>query len=454
MRRLVTSEPVGLLALSRADRALAQLAPQLSAFTTTPLWWDPANSTGNAADTPSTPTRGTDATVPFLTWQGLSLGFWGTYSPICVFTTFTQVIINMMSSQPNTRLDNVRVHPFGANGFLLIKGTVQTIGTGALVGVLPKNSATRQPLQATLVPSAGAITTGMRITNTSRGNSYTHVISHVSGNDWVLEQPLGAGLSLIEDDTWANGDNVSFQTESTINLSSAGAQDGSNFPIVLQDLTFNASVESVFGGNVYIYGCVAPNNVTMLGNNIPPTVIANTHISSAQFVSLSPDSDNSVIYGGGSTAGFMFGHFYFQNDFISAGGMFQFNGLNRNVWVIGNSSNNQWNVCGAVQFKGYVSGIGIINVIQNGYSDGIIGQGRVQYIGAAASTFLLQHSGGNPLQINGSATADAMDRTVSPAPFYPGRALSPSLLDTTVAGGGFAGSALGPNGSAYAATTH
>jgi hypothetical protein len=422
-------------------------------WSVTPLFWDPGNSTGLASDDFTNPLRGKDSAHPILTWNtGLCQGFWGTYSPVISSgLNLGNIVINQMSSQPDAT-DNVRLSPYGRGSVKIVGalGAAQTVGTGTLSGLLAKNASTRTLLAANLTPSAGTVAVGMRVTNTTR-NSSTHVLELVSGNLWRLDQPYtNAGA---EDDGWTTGDSVSFQNEVTTSLASADAKDGANCPITFQDITTRSGTTSVLGNSVLFTGCVLLGNVTTLPNNVSVSIIRNCSIGQpgSQFIANSLSNLPAASFVGGSNhTSLMVGSFYCGGDFVNAGGMSQLSGLNTNVWVTGNNSNNQWNVGAPVQFKGYISGIGQINVEQNGYVDGLAGQGQVQYVGTAASVFLLQHNSGNPLCVNNNQFADAEDRTVDPSAKHTNRALTPAALDLSVAAGGFAGIAYGPSGmSAY-----
>lgn len=412
---------------------------KIAPWATTPLFWDPANSTGLAADSNS----GLDATHPFLTWNaGIIANFWGTYSPVIVGTVF----VNQMSTQPNvgTTADVVRISHYGGSVALVgALGAAQTQGTGTLGNVVPKNAAARQPLRATLTPSAGSVAIGQLIFNNTRG-SYARINSSAGGSDWNITQPVGGGgvFSSTPDNTWASGDSYTLYNPVGTSIGGIYPRD-TNGSMVFAALTHGGADASLFN-SVSMYSCGIASDLSFTNNTNSNTYLINCDINEDVFCQTNISAVNVLAghYRGNGIG--MAGAFSFSTDFIHSGGqILHAGGSANNVWVLGGST---WSVFGKVMFSGYFTGVGTINTIPQT----IIGDSSTLFVGLAANVFI--NSGG--IQINGATVADALDRTVSPSPRISNRALTPATLDATVAAGGFGGMAYGPYGpAAYATTT-
>jgi hypothetical protein len=130
---------------------------------------------------------------------------WGTYAPRLRQTT----TIHFINSQSGNT-DPVIARPFAENtGSLIIKCELPTtpLQTGTLSGVVAKNRATPQLLNATIGAGGAAGQLIVNTTHPSRAFLYTNS----GGNAWNITQPLAPltpplGSSETEVDTWANGD--------------------------------------------------------------------------------------------------------------------------------------------------------------------------------------------------------------------------------------------------------
>ena len=228
---------------------------------------DPANSTGLAADDNS----GADALHPVLSYNFGVAQKWGTYSPMLRQNT----TLTWLSSQPANDADPVVFTPIMVGAVATIQGTLgpaQEVHTGALAGVVPKNRATKQLLQADL---GFAATPGQIVHNTTAGkDSWAFVYKNVSGTVFAITQPLTGAPTPIDEttipsevDTWANGDTFVLYAPVGINLVRAGADVTAeyvapNFPMPIQLRTLTA-----FSSNG------DENSETYIGTDVAQTLV-------------------------------------------------------------------------------------------------------------------------------------------------------------------------------------
>lgn len=426
--------------------------------------WDEQNASGCASDTLNDGyvcTCGASGHGPLATIGELIVHRWGNTPPLLKQAT----VVSVLSSAPSNDSDNMRIAMAGASfGSLTFLGTLtgaQSVGSGTLSGVVAKDPNASQLLQSSLTPSSGSVAIGQKICNTTRNpQSCAWVNSGAGGSVWNVSQPIvHVGFSSLEDNGWTSGDSYTLYAPVQIRLTSATVNDCGNSFLFFKDIGLQSGVTSTIGNGVYFWGSQLLGNVSAMPNAFAVASIVNSDLGpSAQFIGQNPFAPTYQFFAGQARSQLIYGTFYFKSDFILAGGgMFQYGGLNNNVWISSNP-NTQWHVNGATQFTGYVAGTGIVNVIRNGSgAAGVLGQGSVQYTGTAAATFLLHHTTGptdDTLQVNYVAFADAMDRTVDPAVFHAHRPLTAALLDTAVSGSGFRDIAYSADGaSAYELVT-
>lgn len=182
--------------------------------------FDFSNVSGNASDTNDCITTST----PCKTWQEIQARL-GTFQP----RWRQSVTITGMSAHTDSS-DPIYLAPFIENG-----ATVKLIGllnantqgqTGTLASTVVKNRATPQLLNVTL-GAGGAV--GQVIVATHSGvTSQATLNTNTSGNAWSLSQPLlltspptivsNIGVSVAEQDTWANGDTYTTYTTTPLNV--------------------------------------------------------------------------------------------------------------------------------------------------------------------------------------------------------------------------------------------
>lgn len=195
--------------------------PNILASWTVSQWYvDPANSTGCASDSNATCTTNTCGTAgdgPCRTFTQIATR-WTTYAPRLRQNT----TITFLSSQSGTA-DPVVLYPQYENGSIEVAlvgplGASQQACTGTLAGVVSKNRATPQLLNATLC--AGLTPGVFVVNNTHPSKAFTY--SLISGTTWALTQPLTSatfGVSFASEvDTWANGDSYTAYNLVGVNL--------------------------------------------------------------------------------------------------------------------------------------------------------------------------------------------------------------------------------------------
>ncbi|HYX20196.1 MAG TPA: hypothetical protein VFA98_05070 [Thermoanaerobaculia bacterium] len=166
---------------------------------------DPQNVTGLASDDNS----GIDATHPVLTYNFGVARKWATYSP----TLRQDTTLTWLSSQVGNA-DPVVFTPTMVGAVAILQGPLgaaQQIHAGNLAGVVPKNRAAGQLLEADL---GFAAPIGSLVQNTQAGkSSFAEVYKNIAGTVFALTQPIvpavmpvDFGTPTTEVDTWANGD--------------------------------------------------------------------------------------------------------------------------------------------------------------------------------------------------------------------------------------------------------
>lgn len=199
--------------------------PDQPAISQTDFWIDPQNRTGLANDANS----GTSPSAPVLTWNGGVIRRYGTKSPILSNNPLLTIYnYHFMSSSPNNDSDPIDFTPTVANqASVRFSGTFDAhniVGSGALAGVVAKNRATGQVLEADLAAVAGAAP-GMVLVNTTAGKASRCIVGpNVAGTVFILTQPI----TIVDDwplhsdptevDTYANGDTFSLYNEDLIDL--------------------------------------------------------------------------------------------------------------------------------------------------------------------------------------------------------------------------------------------
>lgn len=412
---------------------------------------DPANSSGLADDANS----GIDSAHPVLTWASI-VAKWGTQQPrLRQDTTFT-----FMSSQADNS-DPIYFDAYVENGarinFVGVLGAAQTIVSGVLAGVVAKNRATPQLLNATL---GAGVAVGSLVVNTTH-NSRAWVYANVAGNTWAMSQPLVPAVlptpSVVpaEVDTWANGDSYTAYNPVSVRFDYIGGRitSSSSGSIVVNSLTLAAvpsansfdearidSTQTILSeckilreqlwrtvevpGNSGIVNC-ALAGTSAIQKGLPGTAgtlffTGGFTLANMQLASVNYTGDvilNSAVdlvtngYAGG------YGTVYVETG--------------RTVRVLGAGDLNQF-----TQYGGpIVWGPGVWNVgstVRNRYPAGA---------GLAVATFL--NTGG--LNLNGQGTAYSV--STGAAAVWSSLALTPAALDAAQGVAGFGGLAMNPGGA-------
>lgn len=457
------------------DMALAVAAQAPSTTPTTPASWaiaqwylDPANATGNASDA----NAGTLSSAPLKTVAGL-VAKWGTDAPTLRQTT----TLTFLSSHTDNS-DPMRLNPYltcpnngsGTGSSLVITGTNPVAHSGTLGAVTAKNRATGQLWQVDIGVDPTPYIGTVLFHDITRG-AICFIRGVVDGHPTVaqltqplspqVEQTIGHGsLSFV--DTLAEGDSYELLTLQKINISSlvgsVDTQDPAGFPgnrqifvqnclvfdptptpaqegssidvgyctsftqcvvrrLVNAATSIQADTYFAWYGNVWLQaGTDGPAHSYFIGGEIDEGFLPG-------ILMLPNFLDGDVILSGNAFGGFLissssqcFGKVYIENCTLKAGGGWDID------YMVASDSNPQ----------SIIWGPGNLDF------SGVAGQTYLHNPGATyASTFLLTGT----LTIGGATTASAYDGAGT---WHGGIAFTAAKLDTTVAGGGFGGTAINP----------
>lgn len=414
---------------------------------------DPTNSTGFASDS----NTGIDATHPVLSYNGGVVAKWGTTSPYLRQDT----MLTWLSSQSDDT-DPVLFTPVMVNAVATFQGSIgasQEVGSGALTGVVPKNRAAGQILEADL---GFAAPIGTLLHNTTSGkDSYAWVYKNVGGTIFQLTQPMVPGVlpftlgtSVAEVDTWANGDTFVAYAPLAVNfvrLDPLTAEfDGSfAFPVQIYHLRASCADGVVGDDNLEI-----ETNVTLVESIFDSVPLyqkscddlgffwSNCFFGAGTFGQASGFSGE--MYGGAIIANADVGSslicWSLNNDII-----IDTTAVGESLYSCPNAVASFSQVCIVGElailsdlsvrsaFGAIIWGPGILNVI---------GLGRVFYdAGTASATFI--NLGG--IEINGLTDANAFDPTTGL--WKASISITGANLDLSIVGGGFGGMANIPGGA-------
>jgi hypothetical protein len=445
----------------------AQWIPPTNNPTWTQATWfvDPLNVSGTASDQNS----GIDAAHAVSTYTGGILAKWGTVSPTLVQDTN----ITWLSSQPTGGADPVIIRPVMSNAVLTIQGTTPTIvHSGVLGGVISKNRATGQLLEADL---GFAATPGQMVINTTAGkSSRAWVYQNVAGTVFKLTQPatpavlpVSPGDVMTEVDTWANGDTFELCDMISVNIvevdTTVAAYNTSTFPDPVQVYQLElASADGVIAddnviisNDVNVVECSATAIVSdTSGIDDEAAVVWNCFLAAGAFEGIASGAITIMLAGAILSPVIAISiSWSFDWDAILdvsiAGGAIgslldsanapQSNGL---VYI---STGNATNVQGIAVF---VAGSGFTQSGQSivwgpGVLNGI-GSARLSYTGGSATTIFI-NSGGLRLnsQVNANAFNPATGLWSSPI------AITAANLDLAFGAGGFGGLATNVGGASF-----
>jgi hypothetical protein len=431
------------------------------------IWYiDPANSTGNARDV----NFGADPQHPVLSYSGGVAAKWGTTAP--TFRNMTVTLI-WMSSQPTDSVDPVVFTPYTENAQVIIQGTQTVLFSGTLAGVISKNRATAQILTANLGFNAPI---GTLVKNTTVGKvSYAFIFQLVSGTTYLLSQPLEPQTipvstfpTIVEVDTWADGDTFEIVATSAANISVLDVTpvqyivDGGAFPEPLQlyQITAESADGTAFDNNMLFGLQIAFVETTF--NIIPTAFPSGAYDEPGLFINCSCTTGVSAmgVYGGEIS---YFAGFIFQNG-LNSGCSWSFD-----FDAILSSTDGFSFVIGAPAISTgeseTIAGQGLLCILGTVYaslttsftpvsafsSESIlwgsgtldsIGSARIAYdAGDAVATFL--NTGG--LKLNGQTSANPFQP--SSGTWEPAIAITPAHLDAAFGVAGFGGLAVNVGGA-------
>jgi hypothetical protein len=429
-----------------------------------PTWFiDPLNGFDGYTGTNATFTSGNIGPVQH--WAEV-IRRYGTQSPrLRQNTTYTFVNSHTDDTDP------VYFSPFvEAQSLITIQGTIgasQLIATGTLSGVVAKNRAAGQLLNATL--PAGA-TADMLVVNTTHA-SRAWIYKNVSGNTWSISQPIAPQSTSLEAfifagnptevDTWTNGDTINIYQPVKVNLGYISPKmigiNTTSFSnalclyqlTVLEPGAFDDVLWLKDGASVSMIECksnklvnIDPNGgvlqsflincdftqgfLSNIGSCVPYVILTSqtsaiaggiVHGGATTFNSCVLDCDVILFPTTQPTGGMM----ALGNVYIETGRNFQIGSYGDTILLtLASGTPSLWGPGGVA----------------------IVGTCRLRYTGTAANIFL--HTG--VFTINASSTASAYDSSGDPALWHPNRALTAANLDATVTAGGFGGNAINPGG--------
>ncbi|MGA7119160.1 MAG: hypothetical protein WBY94_03635, partial [Polyangiaceae bacterium] len=421
--------------------------------------WYVNATTGNDSNTCVT------SGAPCKTW-GEIVNRWQTDAPW--LTTVVTVTIEA-ANMPVT--DYIHWRPVITNtGAAIIAGTDTTVATVSLGSVVPKNSSAvgAYPTGALTANLGGSAAQGLRLVN----NTHPSVawIDSVSGSASTITQPMsenvGAWTVPTEVSAWANGDSVTIASPVKAYVSSfdptpatSGSFGADDFVGgFIGDLWVLDPTTTSFPSNVTFGHLVMASEVRadpyVLVTGPTEAVISTTHVNC--FFPYGGALFGSSLIGGslnvlGSTGTAWSGQL--DGDIIVHGNMSVVNGSPEGTTVneIGSVffSGSQVEILGDTYFNGLYYSTGIYGTYTIGFDSSAMGLYAPPavnvFLGSAVSSGLLTF-GNSP----GVAFANAYDTSVSPGQWYPARAITPALLDSSVGSGGFGGRAYGDNGSILA----
>ncbi len=431
---------------SKPNVSLAASPDDIPLSWTKGAWFiDPANATGSASDSNDCDT----AVLPCATFAEVTRR-WGTNSPrLRQDTTLT-----FLSSQANAN-DPVRLDPYIENGALISLqgafGPGQTIASGTLADVVPKNRAGGQLLEATL--PAGALP-GALIVNTTNA-SRAWVYKNVSGNTWLISQPLTPESvpytwNPAEVDVWANGDAITLYqpvavdvVEASPVLADCNSGDACNNPFVI----YQATVLDPSGGSAAL-AISGAMNVALLDSSLrrPLSITGGAADWYPDFIDvdiaspLSIDAPAGYLYVSGGqlragAAGTQLVGVGLEKDVIAGVSLALGDGIYGSVFL---DQGVTLSAIPGVDWSWTQAGTGVESPALWGPGAlDVSGVARFEYptgTGGAMATFL--QSGG--LTIGGQNTACSVD-VQNTGVWSCGIALTPANLDSSLASGGFGG---------------
>ena len=312
-------------------------------------------------------------------------------------------------------------------GSLTLLCSTTTLSSGTLSGVVPKNRNAGQALNVNLGASAaGAV--GNLLNNTTRA-AWSFVDGIVSGNVVRMQQPFLTD-DVTEVDTYTNGDSWTVQQPVTAYVS------------VMQPNVIDAA------GFVEVLHC-----------NVPPGPNSSFLTATGTTVSFQESTVGAIVLGKGITVAnaMLTGGPTLEDSFVIGGELTQ-------PIILGRGGGSEIGSDVIIHTEAIIAGSGLTRY-DFVYTDALFAptggtlypsgpsafygpsyqiqaDSSVFYCGtnypatcSAANSFL----GGPTLTLFNAATANAYDRTTSPAQLWPNRALTVANLDTPVAGGGFDG---------------
>lgn len=433
-------------------------------MSTNPYWqqatWfiDPQNTSGGASDG----NTGLTALTPLVTFAELAAR-WGTYSPHLRQNT---TITFLSSHTDNT--DPVYLRPFIENGAtIILQGTTPTVlASIVLAGVVAKNRATPQLLNATLGASGAAAVLVQNTTAAKSSRAWAYKV--VSGTTFSMTQPL-APLTLpfqsvpAEVDTWANGDTANLLTPIAINVVSLEptmADDNGAFDNLLyayQCTIFDPAgvgTDPIFiGDHVSLVECAIQRFVMPRGNNGSEAPLFNAGITNCAL-------RGGTVAGQGFSGAFpVTGGAWYPGAFARLiGGNVEIDGdaiLGVNLVVDGANIGFAYVDTSRILLNlGHNLVVGTLNYGGSSlYGPGSVdmtGMSRLSYpSGAGAAVAHLQLTGS--LEINGLTTAHSVI-SGTPDVLNGSIGLTAAHLDAAAGAAGFGGNAFNPGGGAIANT--
>lgn len=333
----------------------------------------------------------------------------------------------------------------GDGSSLTIQGTLNAIASGNLATVTPKSrtSGSGNALTASL-GAAISVAPGLLIRNNTRSATSWALPNNLS-NPTILSQPFDNSLNEV--DTYTAGDSFSVMQPTKLLFAKAAPVTNDVDALVTIANVWLAPVTNypTSLSNVILNGVRLDSDTARLTALVAANSLLQGNTNSSISFGDSPLSTGSSLFGGYCAGLYSYASSFFMGSDAIVEGTTRLGGEVQYDFVYKTAFLSQASIEGRVAPQGALSqnaqpailyGPWVISVIHGGllvYS----GVNGAPAAGSAVSAFP-----GASLRVAGVSTAAAFDPSLSPVQIFPGRALSPIQLDTSVGAGGFGGVAV------------
>lgn len=353
----------------------------------------------------------------------------------------------------------------------IFKGTRVQIASGTITGFTPRSNATKTPISLTdaaqdfslllnrtivITASANPANVGAAATIlTNTGAPTCRTSSFVKFNPLTDQFGTGTEVVPLVGDSYAVYSITQIQSDFAIEIAgpsisqiAMGKSVFSDFMIATSQVARSSSPRFYGNGTCIVQNVIVNTSGGLTFANSGSTI--NCHWQTGGLFALISGTVN--LYGGSTIVSFTIGQgkFFVRLGFITQGVRTVLADVS--YWGIDDMMSFDWTTQ-AILVDGVRASLDNFLNSWSGISAAggsyplHIRDGVVAYSVSAATKFIISGAAANDFQINANATGPAFDRATST--YTALRSYTWALLDTTVAGGGFGGSAMDPaNGSA------